>query len=129
MQEFRDHAQGAKRFPSSRGLPIAPPTEARPRATAADLAAGSGSQLVEKQPRVRILGQERQLRARVEVMNAFSAHGDKNDLLEFAMKAGKDSQRIFLVHGEPDSQDALRKTLEEHHLKVSVPALGEVAEL
>src|SRR5205085_2400211 len=38
-----------------------------------------GRRLVERRPRVRLLGVERDLRARVSVMSAFSAHADRED--------------------------------------------------
>jgi len=46
-----------------------------------------GRRIVERRPKVRILGVERELHARVVVMNAFSAHGDKNDLHQYVARA------------------------------------------
>src|SRR5262249_313527 len=70
-----------------------------------------GRRLVERRPKVRILGVERDLYARVVVMNGFSAHGDKNDLMAYA-EGAKGARRVFLIHGEPDQQlpliDALK---------------------
>ena len=52
---------------------------------------------------VKIFGEEYQVRAQVKSMDVFSAHGDKNDLINFA-KASKPEKlkNIFLVHGEPE---------------------------
>ncbi|HVJ15280.1 MAG TPA: MBL fold metallo-hydrolase, partial [Polyangiaceae bacterium] len=70
-----------------------------------------GRRLVERQPRVRIFGVERDLRARVEVLNGFSAHADRPFLLQYAQTA-LPRVGVFLVHGEPDQQRPLRAALE-----------------
>ncbi len=87
-----------------------------------------GRRLVERRPKVRILGVERDLYARVVVMNGFSAHGDKNDLLAYAAGA-KGARRVFLVHGEPDQQAPLVDALERHGLAVDNPKVGDEARL
>lgn len=87
-----------------------------------------GRRLVERRPRVKIWGLERDLRARVEVLNAFSAHADRNDLLAYVDACG-DVRRVFLVHGEPDQQEPLQATLTERGRRVDAPARGESFEL
>lgn len=87
-----------------------------------------GRRLVERRPKVKILGVERDLYARVVVMNAFSAHGDKNDLHAYA-HAAEGARRIFLVHGEPEQQEPLRELLSSEGLNVKAPAAGDVEEL
>jgi metallo-beta-lactamase family protein len=87
-----------------------------------------GRRLVERRPRVRILGVERDLFAKVVVMNAFSAHGDKNDLHEYAHRAAG-ARRFFLIHGEPEQQEPLRERLAKEGLDVVVPEPRDVAEL
>lgn len=87
-----------------------------------------GRRLVERRPRVKIWGIERELRAQVEVINAFSAHADRNDLLAYVRSVG-DVRRVFLVHGEPDQQGPLRDALTQRGLQVDIPARGEAFEL
>jgi metallo-beta-lactamase family protein len=87
-----------------------------------------GRRLVERRPRVKILGVERELFARVVVMNGFSAHADKNDLRAYA-RGAKGARRVFLVHGEPDQQAPLIELLRKQGLAVDNPALGEMATL
>jgi metallo-beta-lactamase family protein len=84
-----------------------------------------GRRIVEKRPRIKVLGVERDLHAQVRVMNAFSAHADKNDLRAYAHSCGKDT-RIFLVHGEPESQEALQAQLRSDGLSVEMPEAGTV---
>jgi metallo-beta-lactamase family protein len=87
-----------------------------------------GRRIVERRPRVRILGVERDLFANVVVLNAFSAHGDKNDLRDYARKA-EGARRVFLIHGEPEQQEPLRDQLTHDGLDVMIPAAGDVVEL
>lgn len=86
-----------------------------------------GRRLVERRPRVKIWGVERDLRAQVVRLDAFSAHADTDDLQRHA-EAAQPGQ-VFLVHGEPPAQDALRAALVSRGLTVSAPARGEVVEL
>src|SRR6185436_18520959 len=60
-----------------------------------------GRRLVERRPKVRILGVERDVYAHVVVADAFSAHGDMHDLRAYALHS-RAARRVFLVHGEPD---------------------------
>ena len=87
-----------------------------------------GRRLVERRPRVRIFGVEREVHARVVVMNGFSAHADRNDLLAYA-RAARGARRIFLVHGEPEQQEPLRHTLAGEGFSVSAPEQFEAATL
>ncbi len=87
-----------------------------------------GRRLIEKRPRVRILGVERDVFAKVVVLNAFSAHGDKHDLREYA-KGRKGARGIFLIHGEPDQQGPLAETLGHDGLPVTIPKVGDVVPL
>jgi metallo-beta-lactamase family protein len=88
-----------------------------------------GRRLVERRPRVRIWGVERDLKARVEVLDAFSAHADRNDLLEFAGACGAATRRFFLVHGEEHAQQSLSEAMTQQGLRVHIPARGESVEL
>lgn len=67
-----------------------------------------GRRLAERMPRVKIFGEEFELRARVKILNAFSAHADYREILEFLSPYSRDTLRdIFLVHGEEDAQENL----------------------
>jgi metallo-beta-lactamase family protein len=87
-----------------------------------------GRRLVEHRPKVKIFGVERDLYARVVVMNGFSAHGDQHDLLAYAASA-KGARRVFLVHGEPDQQGPLMDQLKKQGLAVDNPKIGDSATL
>jgi len=86
-----------------------------------------GRRLVERAPVVRIFGEEHAVKARVEVLNGFSGHADRDELLGWAKAITKQPQRTYLVHGEPESAEALAQGLrdEDGFEHVSVPELHE----
>ena len=86
-----------------------------------------GRRLVERRPEVKIFGRPHRLRAEVVVMNYFSAHADEPGLLDFVGKLDRERlQTVFLVHGEPDRQAALKGALQaEGYRDVRAPARGE----
>jgi metallo-beta-lactamase family protein len=84
-----------------------------------------GRRIVERRPRVRIFGVERDLRAEVVTLNGFSAHADQNDLVEYAeaLRARGPLRRVALVHGELAAQHALIGRLKERGIEdVHAPA-------
>jgi metallo-beta-lactamase family protein len=90
-----------------------------------------GRRLVERQPMVKIFGEEYALKARVETINGFSAHADRAELLDYARQLGASNLKsIFVVHGEEASSlalaDGLRELGAEHTM---VPKPGEEFEL
>ncbi|MBM4398423.1 MAG: MBL fold metallo-hydrolase, partial [Deltaproteobacteria bacterium] len=71
-----------------------------------------GRALADRRPEVRIFGETFRLRARVKILNSFSAHADRREICDWI--GGLDRARlrgVFLVHGEPDAQDALASQL------------------
>lgn len=89
-----------------------------------------GRRLVEKRRRVRIFGVERDLNARVEVINSFSAHADKNELIGFVEACGKRLKGVFIVHGDEDQSLALAANLQKMGFQnVTVPTAKQFIEL
>lgn len=89
-----------------------------------------GRRIVEKQKMIRIFGVEYPLRAEVEIVNAFSCHAGRTDLIDFATEAAASAKRILLVHGESESMDALKSGLAEKGItQVSIPDFGVPIEL
>jgi metallo-beta-lactamase family protein len=87
-----------------------------------------GRKIQEKWPKVKIFGEPYELKSQVEVFDEFSAHADRNDLVNW-IKQGKWG-KIFLVHGEAASSAALAAALKEAGIsEVNVPALGDSYEL
>jgi metallo-beta-lactamase family protein len=89
-----------------------------------------GRKIAEREPVVRIFGMERPLEAEVVVMDAFSAHADRDDLLGFVTGCRSSLRKVFLVHGEEEQMLPLQKRLTEMGIpEVHVPMLGEFARL
>jgi metallo-beta-lactamase family protein len=85
-----------------------------------------GRRLVDECSPIRILGEEFELNARVETVNALSAHADRNGLMDWFAKVGKNVKHAFAVHGEPEKVEAMRQLLLEHGAPEAVaPLPGE----
>lgn len=84
-----------------------------------------GRKILEKHPIVKIFGETHNLRATVTVMDAFSAHADRSDLLEYIASV-RELKKVFLVHGEESQGLMLHDILkEEHYGDVEVPMPGQ----
>ena len=83
-----------------------------------------GRRLVEKEPVVRIFGEEYRLRAQVVTLNGFSGHADREGLLAWVRGLEAPPERVYLVHGEPGALSGLAASLtQELGLKeVLIPA-------
>lgn len=89
-----------------------------------------GRRLVERRRKVRVFGIERDLNARVEVINSFSAHADRDELLEFVEECGKELKGIFVVHGDEEQSLALGEHLKAKGYEgVVVPLPKQFVEL
>ena len=91
-----------------------------------------GRRIVERRPMLRIFGDEIPLRARVEVLNGYSAHGDRTELtrwVDTVREKGGRASAICLVHGEAPAQAALTTRLAGRGYRVQAPAPGDRVEL
>jgi len=62
-----------------------------------------GRRIVDGDKEVRILGQDYPVRARVVQIRGFSAHADKEELLQWLTRLKSSPRRVFVVHGEAES--------------------------
>jgi metallo-beta-lactamase family protein len=89
-----------------------------------------GRRIVEKIPRLKIFGEEYDLKARVEVINGFSAHGDRSELLSWTGSFKQKAEHTFIVHGEEEASFALADGLQNQGYRdVNVPELGQKFDL
>ncbi len=80
-----------------------------------------GRKLLDGDTTVKIFGEEREVHAQIRRVNAFSGHGDKNDLLSFARGVNQKAS-VFLVHGETTQSLPFAETLKtEGFAHVHVP--------
>ena len=80
---------------------------------------------------IRIYGEEYKLRAHVESLDGFSGHADHNELLAWAGAMQKRPARTFLVHGEPESAEALAASLktDDGFSQVDIPDMHQSFEV
>jgi metallo-beta-lactamase family protein len=72
-----------------------------------------GRRIVEKRETVKILGEEVPLRARVEIINALSAHADRAGLSDWIGEVKDNVRHAFAVHGEPEKVSAMVELLQD----------------
>lgn len=89
-----------------------------------------GRRIVERRPEIKVFGEQIPLRARVEIINGYSAHADRTELRRWIhrVRDGGDPgrlKRVFLVHGEREAQDAFAETLTGDGFAVTIPDRGD----
>lgn len=80
---------------------------------------------------VRIFGDDYKVKARVEVMDEFSAHADYEEMLEYlSCQDPQKVKKVFLVHGEEETQESYKsKLLAKGFRTVEIPELTDEFEL
>ncbi len=83
-----------------------------------------GRRLVERRPRVKVFGIERDVAAQIHVINGLSAHADQRGLIGFARQIAATGalRRIALVHGEQGPRHTLALELARQGLPEVVEA-------
>ena len=77
-----------------------------------------------------VFGEYKEVKADVEIMDSFSAHGDRDEMRDFILNQRTRAKEIFLVHGDYDTQQAWRSYLRENGFKgIRIPAQGEKVSL
>ena len=86
----------------------------------------TGRKIVEGAKSVKIFRENVAVEARVYTIGGFSAHADQKDLLDWVFNFRESHPRVFVVHGEPDSSEALAdKIQKEFNLEVNIPGWKE----
>ena len=86
-----------------------------------------GAILRDGEKRVRIFRKNLRVRARIEVLDSFSAHGDQAEMIEFLSNLDRKRLKgLFLVHGEKKRQEIFKSALEDHGFSnIKLPKLKE----
>ncbi|MEP6766092.1 MAG: MBL fold metallo-hydrolase RNA specificity domain-containing protein, partial [Gemmatimonadaceae bacterium] len=91
-----------------------------------------GRRIVERRAVLKIYGEEVPLRADVQILNGYSAHGDRTELRSWlnairddGQRLGQSPPRVHLVHGEPEAQDAFATALRADGYNVDAPNPGD----
>ncbi len=79
---------------------------------------------------VHIFGQFKQVLAEIEIMDSFSAHGDRDEMYHFISNQKGSVKQLFLVHGVYDSQVNFQFFLKDRGFNnIEIPRLGEEFQL
>jgi len=90
-----------------------------------------GRRLADRKKEVKIFGRKYSVKARVKIINAFSAHADYNEMIAWIKKLDLERLKgIFLVHGESEAQEHLKGLLLKEGIpRVEILDFGKPVEL
>jgi metallo-beta-lactamase family protein len=80
--------------------------------------------IIDGEPSVRVLGEDICVAAHIYTINGFSAHADRDELLDWYRSSGV-PRSTFLVHGEDKARNALADALEQRGMRVEKPMLRQ----
>ncbi len=84
-----------------------------------------GRILKEGVKKVKLLGEEIAVLAKIHSVEGFSGHADQTDLINWLSSFKKKPKRIFLVHGEEESTQALSQLIMEREgISTIIPGIG-----
>ena len=72
-----------------------------------------GRRIAERQPRLRIMDDWFDLKADVYLLDGLSAHADRDEILRWLKGFAKPPRQTWVVHGEPESSEALASAIRE----------------
>jgi metallo-beta-lactamase family protein len=90
-----------------------------------------GARILSGADEVSIFGVRHPVKAKIERIEAFSGHGDYSEMADYlACQDPNRIQKVFLVHGEYESQQAYLKTLNAAGFRnIEIPTAGETFDL
>lgn len=85
-----------------------------------------GRKIVDGAKKVRLLGEEITVNARIEMIDGFSGHADRDGLVEWIGKYNKKPKKIFIVHGEEEGMQEFAETIKENFgIETIIPSKQE----
>jgi metallo-beta-lactamase family protein len=90
-----------------------------------------GARILRGEKRVSIFGVEYEVKADVERIDSYSGHADYKEMIEFLSCQDKSKlQKVFIVHGEYQSQLSYKQSLEKEGYKnIEIPDFRQEVEL
>jgi metallo-beta-lactamase family protein len=89
-----------------------------------------GREIVEGKDPVRILGEEREVKAQITKLGGLSAHADKEELMRWLNSIENQPRRVFVTHGEGEAVREFASSIKkERGWSVSTPDYGTEFEL
>lgn len=88
-----------------------------------------GRRIVERRDPLKVFGEEVPLRARIEVINALSAHADRSGIMDWIDEIKDNVRYAFAVHGETERVTAMEELLRTKGIKNTfAPVPGQTFE-
>ncbi|MEG0831722.1 MAG: MBL fold metallo-hydrolase, partial [Acidaminococcaceae bacterium] len=85
-----------------------------------------GRRLIDGAKRVKIMGEDIAVAAKIVNMQGFSAHADKDQMMEWFEKMEHRPQAFFVVHGEYDAASVFAETLQRNlGTATAIPQYGD----
>ncbi len=86
-----------------------------------------GARIRRGDKKVRIFGVERKVKAKVKVMDSYSAHGDQGEMLSYLSNLDRAKlKNIYLVHGDIERQENFKEgLLQDGFRSIEIPELGQ----
>ncbi len=89
-----------------------------------------GRRLVDGAKKVRIFGEEINVRARIEIIEGFSGHADREGLFEWIDAFKKKPSKIYIVHGEEPAMSGFAASIgSKYGIEAYVPGRGATCDL
>ncbi len=84
-----------------------------------------GGQLRAGKKEIKLFGKEMSVNMDVKMMDSFSAHADRGEMLDFLKNQEQGLSKLFLVHGNYETQQEFKYLLHQHEFKdVQIPNIG-----
>jgi metallo-beta-lactamase family protein len=89
-----------------------------------------GRKLVDGEKRVQIYGEDVAVKARIHTLGGFSAHADRDNLLDWMSTIRNNKLKVFVVHGEETAATSFAGSIRKRFgYETRVPRWGEVVDL
>ncbi len=88
-----------------------------------------GRYLLEGKKEVRMMGDTFTVKAKIDRINAFSAHADRDELLKWLDAFIEKPKRVHLIHGEKKVMETFADTLNDKGYSTHIQTAGDAVEL
>jgi len=86
-----------------------------------------GRQMLDGTDEIKFYGKYYTVNARIEILDGLSAHADKNELIDWVSDIHHTPEKVFLIHGEPQSLDMMRVKLKDTYgWSAEIPTLFQI---
>lgn len=90
----------------------------------------TGRKLVDRVPKLSILGEEKVLKAQVHTLSGFSAHAGQTDLINWFSYLAPSKPKVVITHGEDGPRKALADVIKsKYKISSTLPKIGETIEI